>query len=123
MKQPQGEMFGARMRAARGKSFSLLEYDRIARWTKAEDNADLGEKLSDQTDEARVKLEDGSKEDLLCAWRMQGTQVTPYSDKKVSGRLKEVKKESFYLENAMVERVLEKLMRYRVEWEEDSIRN
>lgn len=80
-------MVGAWKRLARARLLSLLEYDLTACRTRAEKDTMSEEELGDQMDEARVKLESDSEDDVFCAWKLRAIGDVAYSGWKVDGGL------------------------------------
>lgn len=74
MRQALSDMVRARRRVPLQRLLSFLQYNLAAKRARVEDGAELGEKLGNRMDEARVKLSDDSKNDALWLWRQRGIE-------------------------------------------------
>lgn len=68
-------------------------------------------------------LESDSENNLLCALGLKAIGVNANSRWTVNGRLKELEEDELYFKNTIAVGVLEEIMGYRGEWEEDGNRN
>lgn len=78
MRRASTNMVEVWKQAARDRLFSLLECCLTARWTRAGDGTELGEKLRSQMDETAVSLGGDSEECVLWAWRMKAIKNIAY---------------------------------------------
>lgn len=106
MSQTLSDMVGARKWAAQERLLSLPGYDLTAKRTRAANGTEPGAELENHMDEERVKLKGDSKNNLLCAWRVNTIKGSSYSERKVNGGLEDFKKEDLHFKNEMSLKVL-----------------
>lgn len=71
----------------------------------------------------RVKLGEGSKNDVMCDWRTAPIEDIAYLGRKVNRSIENSEEVFLYSKNVMAVKVLEKCMEYHAESEEDGNRS